>query len=452
MNNIFLSFLNKKGYLNERTSNAIQNIIVSFLVKGISIIVSLLLVPITINYINATQYGIWLTLSSIVAWFSFFDIGFGNGFRNRFAEAKATGDFEKAKTYLSTTYICISGIFSIAWLSFCLINNYLDWSIILNAPSSLAHELSRTAFLVFTFFCLQIILKTINIVLIADQKPAKAATVDMLGQVLALLVIYTLTKFTNGSLYYLASAIGFSPVLILVIATIWYLSNDYKIYKPSIKYFSFSFAIDILKLGSKFFFLQIAGIVIYQSTNIIITQIINPQSVTLFNIVWKYFNVAIMLSAIVFSPFWTAFTDAYKKKDYQWMKDSYSKLFKVSIILGVFVLLLLFFSSPAYNLWVGPNLEIPLGLSVIVAGVTISSIFASLHFNILNGMGKLKVQLIVVVIGVIINIPMSLLLGKKYGIIGVIIPSLIYNFFSCLIYSYQVRLLIEGKNNGIWNQ
>ena len=34
--------------------------------------------------------------------------------------------------------------------------------------------------------------KTINTILIADQKPAKAAFFDMLGQLMALLVIYIL--------------------------------------------------------------------------------------------------------------------------------------------------------------------------------------------------------------------------------------------------------------------
>ncbi len=69
-----------------------KNIIASLFLKGISILVSLQVVPLTINYINPTRYGIWLTLSSIVAWLSYFDLGFAHGFRNRFAEAVAKGD------------------------------------------------------------------------------------------------------------------------------------------------------------------------------------------------------------------------------------------------------------------------------------------------------------------------------------------------------------------------
>ncbi|MDR1742681.1 MAG: hypothetical protein LBR48_02540, partial [Dysgonamonadaceae bacterium] len=49
----------------ERSTNAVKNIVASFGIKGVSIAVQLLLVPMTINYVNPTQYGIWLTLSSI---------------------------------------------------------------------------------------------------------------------------------------------------------------------------------------------------------------------------------------------------------------------------------------------------------------------------------------------------------------------------------------------------
>ncbi|GAH31869.1 unnamed protein product, partial [marine sediment metagenome] len=72
-----------------RSIRAKKNIFASFGLKGISILISFLLVPLVLNYIDITKYGIWLTLSSIIGWFGFFDIGLGNGLRNKFAEAIA---------------------------------------------------------------------------------------------------------------------------------------------------------------------------------------------------------------------------------------------------------------------------------------------------------------------------------------------------------------------------
>ena len=98
----------------ERSIKAKKNILASFLIKGCSIGISLLLVPLTINYVNSSRYGIWLTLSSIVAWLSFFDIGLSQGLRNKFAEARAKNDDSIAQVYVSTTYALLA---LFLWLS-----------------------------------------------------------------------------------------------------------------------------------------------------------------------------------------------------------------------------------------------------------------------------------------------------------------------------------------------
>lgn len=71
-----LEYINKGG---DRSVAVKKNIIGSFAVKGVSIVVSFLLVPLTLGYVNAELYGIWLTLSSIMVWLGFFDVGFTLG-------------------------------------------------------------------------------------------------------------------------------------------------------------------------------------------------------------------------------------------------------------------------------------------------------------------------------------------------------------------------------------
>ncbi len=437
---------------NERSANVIKNILASFVIKGVSIAVSFLLVPLTIGYVNTTQYGIWLTLSSIIGWFSFFDIGFGNGLRNRFTEAKATGDFSSAKSYISTTYICLTVIFAIVWILFFIINFFLDWSCILNAPEQMAKELSLVAIVTFSFFCMQIILKTTNTILIADQKPAKSAFLDMLGQVLTLILIFILTKTTSGSLLQLSIALGLAPILIIIPSSIWLFNHDYKNFKPSLNLYEKSATKDILSLGSKFFLIQIAAVAIYQTTNLIITQVSNPDNVAIYNTAYRYFSVALMASTIIFTPFWSAFTDAYTKNDIAWMKNVYNKLIKfvLILVLGVFVLLAL--SPLIYSIWIKDKLFIPQDVSFCVAIFIISFIYTNLYSHILNGMGKIKLQLLFSNSSILINIPFSWILGLKYGIPGVIFPSIILNIAASVLYAVQVRLILNGKATGIWNK
>jgi len=452
--------MNLKSYINskinrsdERSTNVIKNIIASFGIKGVSILVSLLLVPITIHYVNPTQYGIWLTLSSIIGWLSFFDIGFGNGMRNRFAEARATGDYDKAKAYVSTTYICISGIFTIVWILFFCINFFIDWSKILNAPEQMAKELSIVAVIVVSFFCLQMVLKLINTLLIADQKPAKSAFLDTLGQIFALLLIFILTKTTQGSLIYLALAFGFCPILVTLIFSFWFYSGKYANYKPNIRYFDKKIIGNVLNLGFRFFFIQIVAIIFFQTTNFLIAQTTNLQNVTLYNIVLKYFSVVTMAFSIILFPLWSAFTDAYVKQDLQWIRKitkNTTKIWGVSLIVTLFMVII---SPYVYRLWVGKEIanQIPISLSICCAIYVSISNWNNIIANFLNGIGKITLQLYLAVISGVIYIPLALTLSRYWGVNGIII-AMCTIIIPGLILPIQCKKILTQKATGIYDK
>jgi O-antigen/teichoic acid export membrane protein len=439
-----------KGH--QRSIEAKRNIIVLFAIKGLSIVISLVLVPLTINYINPTQYGIWLTLSSIVAWFSFFDIGFGNGLRNRFTEAKATGDFEKARIYISTTYAVLCLIFSAVWLLFGFTNIFLNWSKILNAPNELSEELSLLALIVFSFFCLQIVLKTISTVVIADQKPAKAALFDMLGQAMSLAVIFILTKTSKGSLINLGLALGSAPVLVLIISTIWFYKKEYKSIAPSLKFVKFKYAKDIMTLGLRFFIIQIAAIVIYQTNNIIIAQLCGPQEVTVYNIAFKYFGILTMGFSIILTPFWSAFTEAKALNEYDWMIKIVKKLKLVWVGLVIMSIVLLIFSNFFYFLWLHNSVTVPYNVSIAMFANIIVFNWCAIFSQITAGLGKIKLQLYVAIASSVINIPLAILLGNKFGIVGIILSSTILGLITAVWNPIQINKILHKKAKGIWNE
>lgn len=445
----FINFFTKGHH---RSIEAKKNIATSFAIKGISILISLSLVPLTIHYVNPTQYGIWLTLSSIIAWFSFFDIGFGNGLRNRFTEAKTSGNMQNARIYISTTYAVLTIIFSFVWVLFFIANFFIDWSKILNAPPKMIGELSTLALIVFSFFCIQIVLKTLNTIMIADQKPAKGAFIDMLGQLLTLIIIYILTKTTQGSLLNLGLTIGFVPILVLFISTFWFYSKSYRYISPKLRYVNFAYAKDIMKLGLKFFIIQIAVLVIYQTSNIIIAHVCKPEDVAIYNIALKYFGIATMVFSIIMTPYWSAFTDAFTSNEYEWMKRSVTLLRKLALLIILFVVVMIFVSPIAYKIWIGNVVKIEKSVSITVAIYVIILIWNTLYASLLNGMGKIKLQLYLSIIGILANIPLAIFLGSKFGIEGVVMSAILLNLISAVYSPIQVTRLLNQKAKGIWNE
>src|SRR5690606_7689216 len=190
--------------------------------------------PLTIDYVNPSRYGIWLTLSSIVGWFSFFNIGLTHGLRNKFAESKAQGDDSRAQMYVSTTYAILAIIFCSVWLIFLLVNPFLDWAKILNVSSEMRSEVSMLALIVFTYFCLQYVLKIITTLIVADQQPAKASLIDLLGQIVSMLFIVFLVYTTEGALINLGVALCLSPIIVLIGANIFFFRGKYYKFRPLI--------------------------------------------------------------------------------------------------------------------------------------------------------------------------------------------------------------------------
>lgn len=449
--NPIIKFLNS-GH--KRSARAKKNIAASFAIKGTNILIGLIMVPLIIDYLDPTKYGIWITLSSVIAWFGFFDIGLGNGLRNRFAEALASGKHDLAKTYISTTYAILTIIIGLVLIFFFFVNPFLNWNSVLNADETIVdeHELEILASVVFTFFCARFIFKLITTILTADQQPAKASLFELIGRILALVIIYVLTQKTSGSLLYLGITVSAAPVIVLILSSIWFYNGKYKAYRPGIKSIDFSKASDLFNLGFKFFIIQIAAVLLYQTNNIIITQLFGPVQVTPYNIAFRYFTILMMGFIIVINPFWSAITEAWIKKELGWIKNTVKKLRYLWFLLVIMGIAMLITSKWVYQVWIGDKVTISYIMSAFVGAWVLLNAWNGIYSHFLNGVGKIKLQLYLGITAAALNIPLAIFLGLKIGVEGVLLSNVILAFIQSLIYPIQYKKIITGNAQGIWNK
>ena len=401
----------------ERSRKALVNIIISVIMRGISIIVSLLIVPLTINYVNPTRYGIWLTLSSIVGWVGFLDLGLGNGFRNRFAESLAKGDSVLARQYVSTTYFAISTITVISLLLVNVANVFIDWPSVLHVDPNYKEELTKVFAIVTSFFCLNFTARLVATMFTADQKPALNGVLNGVGDLLSLLVIFILTRVSEGSLINLALYYSGIPCLVMIIATIVTFSNtSYKKYAPTWSNVKLSLLRNIFNLGIAFFIIHICMIAIFQIINIVVSRELGPVSVTQYNIAYKYFSILDILITIILTPLWSASTEAYVVKDFQWLRSIVRKLELLSLLLSGAGVIMLAVSSFVYDIWIGDTVMIPFSLSLCMLFYCISNIISSVYMNIINGIGCVRLQTIVYISFGIMSWPLMTFLCRSFGL------------------------------------
>lgn len=443
-------FWSIKNVSNSRSSRIKRNILGSFLVKGVSVIISFLLVPLTLGYVSGELYGVWLTLSSMSVWISFFDIGFTLGLKNKLAEAVATGDKKRGKELVSTTYALVFAIFTPICIIAILLIPFINWCNLLNAPSLYSDDIKNAMTIIVICFSFQMVLSILSTIFQSLQRVAVSSLFPVLANSLSLVLIYLSTIYVKPSLTVLAFCISTAPVLVYAVTSIILFNGKLSYLAPSFRYVKFYHFHGLFELGAKFFIIQVQVIVFFQTTNLLISNISSPEIVSVYNIAYKYMGTATMLFTIVMNPFWPAFTDASVKGDFTWMNNVYHKLknFYILFLFGIFMMVLL--SPYVYDVWIGHNIHIPLSWTILIAVYIIINCWNSLHVYIINGIGILKLQSYVILLGLAFHIPLSYFLSNYIGAMGVVVSMATISFIYSAIFTIQVRKYLSGNASGIW--
>ena len=429
-----------------------NNILFSGILKIISLSTSLLIVPITINYLNNEIYGIWMTITSVLFWINTFDIGLGNGMRNYLTGAISSKDYNLGRRYISTTLILLAVIALTMAIIISVPMSILDFNQFFNTQA-LSNEGLRNALIVaIGFTLLNFVVKNIGLIFVAMQKYAINDLLSVSGNVIALGIIYLLTKFTTGNLLYVVLAYTATHSLIFMLAAIPLFLKHPEL-RPSFKYFDKGLTRQIIGKGLSFFVIQISScLVIFGAANMFITQYCGPSAVTTYNIAYKYFNLLVIAYTIILAPMWNAYTDAYVKGDMKWIANNFNrtlKLWGISVIGGIIMHL---GCQIFYHLWIGDNVSVPFTVSL-------STLIYVCFFNLnncvtylINGLNKLKVQIVTSLAFTAIYVLVVLSIGDKLGIEGVVLCMAGSYASMSIIHLYQCRLLIKNKAKGIWNK
>ncbi|MFC4269732.1 lipopolysaccharide biosynthesis protein [Polaribacter marinivivus] len=446
--------LSNFGINSERTFNITKHIGLSFIFKFLAIVSNFLLVPLTLDYLGSSNYGVWLVITSFIGWFTFFDAGLGHGLRNRFTEAKAKGDISLARAYISSAYFTLGLICLVLITLFFSINFFIDWTQVFNTSKDLQDKISFLMLIVFSFFTIQLVFKLITTIYTADQKPSISVIVNFLTQITSLVAVFLLLKYSKSSLVLFGLIFSFIPVVIFLIFNLLAFKGIYKDYRPTIKLWKKNYVKDIFGLGINFFIIQIAAVILYTTDNLIITHLFSPKDVVPYNLAFKYFSILSMSFSIIVTPYWSAITDAYTKEDYSWIKKSIRSLMKISLGFSIICVIMVIIADQFYVIWVGKEIVIPFKLTLFMALFVMLSLYIQPFTFFINGIGKIRVQLIIGVLMAIINIPLSIILVKYYGfgVSGVIFATILCSILGLIIYPIQYLKIINKKAKGIWNK
>lgn len=430
---------------NKRTWLIKRNVLMTFLLKGWGGIVFLVLMAVTLRCLGIYENGIWLTISSVIAWIDLMDLGLGNGLRNMLTTTIAQGDLEKARVFVSTTFFMLIGIvIPLAVLCLALIN-YVDIYSILNVDSTRVPNLKQVICAAVMMVCVGFIFKFIGNIFMALQFPAISQGLVVGGQTVGLLLTIILYLCKHSSLLLVTLANTISPLIVYSMA---YFITFHKLYphlRPSIRHFKRSALAQLFTLGMKFFMLQMAGLIIFASSSILISHIFSPSEVTNYQVTYRYFSILTLLFTIVLVPFWSATTDAYEHEDWEWIRTSAKSIMKVMLLAVAIVVCMIVIAPTVYAIWLGNEVYVRTSTNILMAIYIMLLMYSLTYSTILNGMGKLNLQIVTTTIAAIIFIPLVFALTPLMGLNGIIVALILVNAPGAFINNWQYRHALKTE-------
>jgi O-antigen/teichoic acid export membrane protein len=159
-----------------------------------------------------------------------------------------------------------------------------------------------------------------------------------------------------------------------------------------------------------------------------------------------------MVNTIIITPFWSASTDAYSRRDFTWIRNISNKLNQIWLGLSILGLILLALSSFAYKIWMGDAIE----ANFVILGLTLVYFIFYMRYGsygyILNGLGKVRLQLVITSIMAIFYLPLAYTLSKNYGLVGILLAMISVMLVNSTWSRIQFHKIIAGNAQGIWNK
>ncbi len=438
---------NMGKFLEKFKNNTTKHMIFSGLIKMLSLVVNLIYIPVVLDYLGVEKYGIWSTILVVLSWVSYFDIGIGNGLRNKLTEALSEGRTDDCKKLVSSAYFFITIIMSIILIVGTVVSQFLDWDKILGTSGSNDEILVLIICLALLFVTTNFVISICRNILYAMQKASFVSILEVSTQLLNLILIVILRIFTKGTLLSVVLVYGLTMVFVnLLCSIIMFVKHD--TIRPNFRKIDLKFGKSVTSLGLKFFIIQMCALVLFSTDSLMISMLYGASEVTPYSTVNKVFSTIAGVYNAFLAPIWSAFTKAKTEKNNSLMLKSLRNLQLFMLPFVLLAVLIAIFFMPITKIWLGQELSYSYGIIPFGLVYCVMMIWTNMYSAVGNGLELLKVSMIVAVIQAIINIPLSYIFAEVVGmeatgiLVGtdialslsaVVLPIYIYRWLRCRI-------------------
>ena len=415
-----------EGRANERHRRMALTAAASALAKMLTVGSALVSVPLTLGYLGRERFGMWMTISSLIAMLAFADFGIANGVLNTVSSAHGRDDDQAIRRAISSGFFLLSAIGATLLLAFAAIYAYVPWASFFNVTTPQAAAEAGPALAVFVCcFAANIPLALVQRAQIGLQKGFIASLWQCAGSICGLLgVLWAI--HAQASLQGLVLAMAGVPVLSAILNSLHFFLRARPDLLPRRAHVSARQCQQLGATGSLFFVLQIVVAVAYSSDSFIIAQLKGAGAVADYAVPEKLFSLVPLIMTMVLMPLWPAYGEAIARGDIAWVRITLKRSITLAVASATILVVLLVLLAPQIlRWWVGSAIVPPLLLLIAFGVWKVVEAAGNASAMFLNGSGVVRLQVWCAICTAVAAVSLKLTLVPLVGLSGVIWASII---------------------------
>jgi O-antigen/teichoic acid export membrane protein len=427
------------GRSNERLRRVFWTATTASLAKGVNTLTMLVAVPITLAYLGVERYGLWMAITSAVAFLGVADLGIGNGVLNLVSEANGRNDTQGARKCVSSAFFLLSGVAIFLAIVFAFIYGHIVWDRLFNVSSAAGREAGQAVAVFVACILVNLPLSIISRVRWGYQEGYFNSLWQGTANLLGLGGLVVVVRLRAG-LPWLILTIAAAPLVENIFngISLFAFRRPWLIPRPRLA--ESSLAWRVMRVGFLFLLIQLANVTLYYADNIIITRVLGPEAVTRYAVPVRLFSILPGILWMFLSPLWPAYGEATARGDDQWVKATLIRAVSATLALCLsWSLLLIGFGDTILRIWTGGRvpfsrpLMLALGLSTtLTTVVTAIALF-------LNAVNKIRFQVFFSLSAALLSTVGKVVLVRSSGLTGIVWANIAVTFFVMLIpYSLYV--------------
>jgi O-antigen/teichoic acid export membrane protein len=390
-----------------------------YLVLGVNIALGVFLLPFTVRHLGTADYGLWMLVASMTYYFQLLDLGYGSGVVRHVAEADARGDIPRVNQILST-FVAVYGAIGLAAAAGAAA--IVVW-VIPRFPNLTPEQIGR-AQAVLALIAVRI---AIGFPMTVFGAATTARQRFALNNLVALAV-----ALANGLVTYFVLSLGYGLVP-LVAATTAVALASYAAYAwtarralPELRirrsFFNRALVREVTAFSMYLFVIDIAVQIGFNLDNVVIGAVMGTSAVAVYAVALRLADYQRQMCSQFNSLLFPVVVRYSAEGDAAALRTTLVEATRIALtlVVGVTVCVIGFGDSLILR-WMGPGFEMTVPPLYVLAVTGIVLVGQGPLGNVLLATGRHRLVAFVSLAEALANLVLSLLLVRRYGILGVAI-------------------------------